>query len=154
MRKQIKTILIVLTIPLIMLINGCDDEVGYNIPYVYVNLQIDLSNPENLPFRSGNAIAFDSIYKSSNVGYAGIIIIKGIDTSNGDDAYYAFDQCCPINPNEKHKLKTDGFVVKCEKDSVTFMIIDGSGYPIDGHSKHPMRPYKTRLYGTRLNITN
>lgn len=115
---------------------------------------LDLSDPENFAFKSGNAIAFDSIYKNSNVGYAGLIIIKGINPSNGYDAYYAFDQCCPIDPDNKHKLTPDGFVVICKKHDVTFSVIDGSGYPIDGHSKYPLLPYNARFSGSRLTISN
>lgn len=148
-------ILLALTIALLFGgLSSCEDELGYNIPHVYVNIRLNLSDPEHLPFKSGNAIPLDSIYPNNPAGYAGIIIIKGIDASNGLEKYYAFDQCCPVEPFHRHKLVPDGATVKCEEDDVTFVVFDGSGLPIEGKSSHPLKPYKTSIRGTTLHIYN
>ena len=120
---------------------SCEDEIGYNIPYVFVNISgFDLSEPQNLPFKSGNAIPFDSIYPNSRVGYAGIIIIKGVDISTGYSKYFAFDQCCPVDVEDKHKLVPDGATVYCSEHNVVFSVFDGSGI---SNSRRVVSPTKT-----------
>lgn len=134
---------------------SCEDEIGYNIPYVYVNEIFDLTEPQNLPFKSGNATSINSIYPNERtLGYAGIIIIKGVDVSTGYSKYYAFDQCCPVDVENKHKLVPDGATVFCEEHEVTFTVFDGSGLPIQGKSSHPLKPYRTSLNGSILRIYN
>ncbi len=130
----------------------CDNYVpNSNIPDVRVYEQINLSLPEWAALRGvGNAVAYNDVCTScSLVGYNGILIVKG-----ADGLMYAFDQCCTHNPEERHKVKPNGALGKCETCGSVFQLLDGLGAVTKGPATLPLRQYKTTVVNNVLLITN
>ena len=146
-----------LSIIALLFFASCVKEVEYNIPDVKFSLYVNLARPEFASLRvDGQAVVLNKNEYGNEAGYAGIIIIKSAFAPNG---YYAFDRCCTHHPIEAHpgntrSINPDGALGVCPFDSSTFVLINGSGVPLSGPAKLPLRPYKVSLSGSRLSIYN
>ena len=138
-----KYILILLACTLIW---GCGDGDNQQIPEIFVDVTIDVNDPQY-----GNLNQVKGFTHLDGVGVKGIIVFH-----NEVNQYFAYDQNCSYQPN------SDCATVKV--DTGTLMAYDSccnsyfnleTGYPFGGPALRPLKQYNAFLQGAALlRITN
>lgn len=143
---------------LAIMISGCNED-NFNdnttVPYVTVNLSLNLDNPlySTLQF-IGNSLEID------NQGSRGIIV-----THPRTEEYYAFDRHCPFdhtNPCARVSVERNSFFVRCGEynNNNEFVPCCNSKYSIEGYflegdcQCNSLRLYRVTQQGNTLYITN
>lgn len=148
MKRKIRKIILLIFI--VSSLSSCEKNQNSNIPYVRVNVSLDLNEPEFFDLRApGNSIALKDVVPSSVDGYAGIIVV-----CSAPGVYYAYDQCCTVNPEMKHLVIPDGAKGICEDCASQFYLLDGFGTVLEEPATLPLLRYNVNLVGSRLIITN
>lgn len=127
----------------ICLLSGCTpDELESPIPYVFVNVEINV-----------NQLQYDDLRTKGFVylpgGVRGMIVYAEIDGT-----YKAFDRNCPFQPQDTCAVvdvDPSGFFMVDDCCSSTF---DFNGIPTGGPARDRMREYYTRMEGNILIITS
>ncbi|MFT7332128.1 MAG: hypothetical protein ACI81S_000324 [Sphingobacteriales bacterium] len=121
--------------------SSCGDGVSQEIPEVYVDLTIDVNNPEY-----GNLRQIKGFTMIEGVGVKGIIIFH-----NEVNQYFAYDMNCSYQPN--------GDCATVVVDSATLMGYDKccnsyfsleNGFPFGGPALRPLKQYTAILQGPAL----
>lgn len=90
------------------------------------------------------------------IGYGGVLVCTGISLDDyGNSVYYAFDLACPKEADKNikvHPLKNDLGKVKCDSCASVYEVGFGTGVPVSGPSKEPLKKYHTSLSGDNLYI--
>ncbi|MGC9151860.1 MAG: hypothetical protein ACP5F6_08905 [Microbacter sp.] len=120
------------------------------IPLAPVNLQVNLLQQTNL-----TAIGSYQSYITPNsgleaLGFGGILVVHTLD-----DTYAAFDLACPYEAQQNIRVVVQpDLTAKCPVCGSVYRIMDGTGWPISGPSRHKLQQYHVYPSGTTLNITN
>lgn len=115
---------------------SCEEPEDY-IPYVYVNLEVYLSNISNSNLRIAPS------YKIiPDQGVNGIILYRQSMMEEQND-FIAFDLTCTYQPTENCILKIDssGFILECPCCDSEFFITDG--FPVSPPAKWQLKQYRT-----------
>lgn len=137
--------IILATLLSVTLVISCKkEEQAPEIPYVYVNFQI---NPNTTEYINLNAVGgWETVFG----GYQGILIYR-----MSANEFVAFDRACPYDPLVK------GAQVRVDESSITctcpvcgskFIMTDGT--PYGGPSHFPMKQYSAIYDGVILYISN
>ena len=119
---------------------GCRDNYDTSIPYVDVNISINLTNNNVL-----RTIGYPAYFGG---GYGGIIVI------NNGTSYYAYDGACPYDFDQNCRIEQDDEPIgTCPCCGTKYSLIDG-GYTISGPSAEPLKQYHVTQSGDILYITN
>jgi len=118
---------------------SCSDNFESSIPYVYVNLSINMVNYNDLTV-PGNAVLLSG-------GYAGIIVLY-----NGVQ-YFAYDAACPYEASQSCTISVEGGIGTCSCCGSQFNLWDG-GYVMSGSADEPLLQYQATASENRLYITN
>lgn len=121
---------------------GCAKDES-RFPNVYVQLNVNLGNPEYVELKAFGGSAF--FY---NHGIAGILVF------NNGGSYNAFDLCSPINPEERFPLILDkiGFNLEDTRNGAKFDL--RTGLPSKGAAKGRLNKYQVIKQGEILRINN
>jgi hypothetical protein len=128
--------------------NACKDDYTSVIPYVRVNMNIPTANyiEFNIP---GGAVYFE------NYGYGGVIIVENWgDTTN---PFLAFDAACTneILSTVRVEVTDSGSgIATCSECGSEFMLLGGSGSPIKGPAKEPLKQYHCVSSNGRIIVSN
>jgi nitrite reductase/ring-hydroxylating ferredoxin subunit len=120
------------------------------IPFAPVNLQVNLLQQTNL-----TAIGSYQSYITPNtgleaLGFGGILVVHALD-----DTFEAFDLACPYEAQQNIRVVVQpDLTAKCPVCGSVYRIMDGTGWPISGPSRHPLQKYHVYPNGTTLTITN
>jgi hypothetical protein len=134
----------ILTLFLMLFISSCGEETAPDwIPFVYVNVDINLSNLQYQDLRR------DGGYVYIPDGYKGIIVYRESATR-----YRAFERACSFDPRSECEpvvVDDSGLFMthKCCKSTYDF-----KGYPTGGPASLPLHEYDTFLDGDYLLIRN
>lgn len=131
---------------LLLVSNGCRNDNNQIVPYVYVELNVNLGLPQFSVLNSTN-----NAYLYPNVGYNhdGIIIYNydGID-------FFAFDATCPQHIDTPTAVKLDGGgsagTATCPQCKTVYYLTN-YGYPSKGY---PLKRYSVIKSGNTLYVTN
>ncbi|WP_293672212.1 hypothetical protein [uncultured Parabacteroides sp.] len=122
---------------LVLLALSCSKFEESDIPYAYVNIEIDLrfQDKDLVPLLSYKEITQIGTFHKG-IGFAGVLLVHGYD-----DIFYAYDLCCPHEVSKDIKIVADdtGYA-KCPKCGTIYEIGLGTGAP-NGASKYPLRRY-------------
>lgn len=113
------------------------------IPYVPVNIEIDINNPQFSTLNTNNYAYLNS------EGVRGIIIYK-----KSRNQYIAFERNCSYTPNQACAtvdVHSSGLYMI---DTCCSSIFDFNGDPIGGPAISPLLRYNTSLNGNFLRIYN
>ncbi len=140
---QVNKSLVAVSILLLILCFACNSEQPETVPYVPVNIQINLGNPD---FQD---LAIDGGFVNVTGGAKGILIYRENSAS-----YKAFERNCTFEPN--------GTCARIAMDSsLLFMIdtccssqFDFSGNIMSGPAAFNLVQYNTSTDGTYLYINN
>lgn len=128
---------------------GCDDNQDDYIPYVPVQLEIDLSVLNNLKV-TANSMKFPEF------GYGGVIVLCAFyDVSApSQSVYYAYDATCTTEISRDCSLDPEGngIIAVCPCCGSRFAL--DNGYKVQGDAPKPLKRYKTQLIGERLRVFN
>ena len=142
--KSTKLLLGVLILSAILSSNSCEKGTPSGIPYVPVNLQLTVSNPQ---FSSLLAVG-GWLYIGG--GSQGLIVYRF-----SPDEFRAYDRHCTFQVIENcqlHMDNTDITAVDSNCCASKFLIIDGA--PIDGPANIGLHQYNTSFDGNTLLIFN
>lgn len=134
---------------------SCGNEIQNTgtIPYVNVNLQIDINDPRYLALNP-----YGGYLEIKNYGNKGLVLYH-----NFDDTYSCYDRTCsyePSNPCAKVEIEESGFYLQCGQTvNGKFEPCCGSkflwdGFPTDGPALYSLREYMVYKNGNLLTITN
>lgn len=129
---------------LILSSNSCEKGTASGIPYVPVNYQLTVSNPEFSPLLAVGGWLY------IGGGSRGIIIYRA-----SPDEFRAFDRHCTFQVNDNCRVdmeSTDVTALDEECCESKFLIIDGA--PIDGPANIGLHQYNTSFDGNTLLIFN
>jgi nitrite reductase/ring-hydroxylating ferredoxin subunit len=127
---------------LIFTIYQCDKE-QERIPYVYVNIQKSIDDPEL------NAVLIPGNYVYLTGGVNGIILYRF-----SNDEFIAWERTCPYVPSDNCRISLDETDVFCACPCCEseYSIIDGTA--VKGPSTYPLKSYKTYFDGYYIRIYN
>lgn len=132
-----------LVILLCISISSCENANQTGVPYVPVNIQVVVSNPDYIQLQAiGGVLELQG-------GSKGIIVY------HGPDGFRAYDRHCTYQPYEgcrAHVDDTDIQAVDSECCGSKFLLVDGT--PIDGPAPFALLQYQTSFDGNMLWITN
>lgn len=94
--------------------------------------------PGNFPFTA-----------NTYTGYAGVLLIMGLDSSTGDYCPLAFDAACPVENSMDIAvtIDADNFEAVCPQCGSRYNVLTGMGGPVSGiaaGSKYGLRVYHAR----------
>jgi hypothetical protein len=140
MLKFVKVFIFVLLISL----SGCErNALQEPIPFVPVNLVIDLNNI------SSQALRFDRGFIYVEEGVRGIIIYRV-----SQNQFRAFERNCTFQPNAAcAKVEVDGSGLFMT-DPCCKSVFDFEGNPVAGPAAFPLFRYRTSLSGSLLSVIN
>lgn len=130
----------------------CKKEDKDLVPYVFVNFEISLNDPEFTTLNSpGNfIIVFDNVYGVNSTD-KGIIIYR-----NNFDQFSAYDRNCthdPSHPDAAVDIDSTGVILRCPVCNSEFTLYDG--YVSKGPAKRQLKTYRVSFDGNNtLLITN
>ena len=77
-------------------------------------------------------------YPTERVGYAGLLLFV-----NFNEAYCAFDLCCPHCVDRNHPIEVDGIFAKCPLCGEEYDLSYGLGVPSKGIAENYLKTYKS-----------
>lgn len=134
--------ILAVTIFLLMVVPGCENDNQPLIPYVYVNLQL---YPDTMDFIPVGGY----IYKD-NEGYRGLVIFRLLP-----DEFAVYERCCPYDPDKTGARITadpSNTTCTCPVCGSKFILYDGS--PYGGPSPYSLMQYRWDYDGEVLRIYN
>ncbi len=115
---------------------------------VYLDLDIPALYPHFVPANGFQTMTFtQKRYDYELVGYAGVLVWISMDGK-----YWAADLCCPRCLDPQQPVIIDGFFAECNGCGEQFDLSYGLANPVRGKTKHPLRPFGTRISGSVLQI--
>lgn len=124
--------------------NSCQDGNQSGIPYVPVNYQLTVSNPEFAPLQAVGGWVY------IGGGSKGIIVYRF-----SPDEFRAYDRHCTFQIEEECRVSvdnTDITAVDTDCCHSKFLLVDGA--PIEGPAAIGLQQYNAQYNGNTLLITN
>lgn len=137
-----------------LLVVSCGKVNETIIPYARVYLQLNLTYADKdlvgaLKYKTFNAIR----YSGEAVGYAGVLVVCGYNTSGGTQ-YYAYSLCCPYEAKRNVLIVPDNTgYAKCPECGTTYEIAYGTGQPSNGPSKYALLRYNVTQSTEKLVVS-
>lgn len=135
-----------------IILSGCENNninTKNPIPESPVNYSLNIMRDAPSLDIQGNSIAITDIYDyNQRIGYSGLLIVHGLD-----DAFYAFDLCCPHEHKRDVKVEPSMIIARCPVCGTVYDIGFGTGYPNSGPSEYPLKRYTVTTSGYNLRIT-
>ncbi|MCU0451963.1 MAG: hypothetical protein MUC97_19305 [Bernardetiaceae bacterium] len=129
---------------LLLLLLACQNQpLAEPIPFVPVNLTLDLNN---LRYQ---ALRFDRGFVYESGGVRGLILLR-----RSANQYLAFERACTYHPRNacgQVSVDVSGFFMSCPCCRSTF---DLDGNPTGAPAFTPLGRYRTALSGSLLSVTN
>ena len=127
---------------LILLACSCSKFEESDIPYAPVYLEIDLRfGDKDLVGIYNHKSITKARTAGEKTGYAGVLVVCGID-SYGNTTYFAFDLCCPHEAKRNITIEPNNTgTAICPECGTEYDIAYGTGAPVKGVSKYPLRKY-------------
>ena len=131
---------------------GDDGNTG-SIPFVNVNVQIDLNDPRFIALNP-----FGGFTTLDGYGNRGLIIYH-----NFDDTYSCYDRICshqPSNPCARVEVEESGLYLQCgetigeEYTPCCDSKFLWDGFPTDGPAIYPLQEYQVFKNGNLLTVSN
>lgn len=145
-------------ITIISILSSCNKENDV-IPDVYVNFNLDLSDPQFVDLNGfGGTVTVNA--KTNNwgvnaAGYNG----NGIIVHAGADEFFAYDRTCPHDysiDGSSEKVNIDpsfSIYAICPKCGTKYALSAG-GTPASGIGRYPLKNYKTSVNGRYVTVWN
>lgn len=141
MKKLVKILMI--TVPVLFLSTMCETNNGLEIPYVRVDLHL------NIISELGNPAQFT--FKLIDGGVNGIIIYRG-----ADDDFSAYDRTCTLWPEHNEQVVMDDVwdgVFTCPECESRYQLLNGAE-PLNGPATFGLKRYYTVIDGSLLHVYN
>ena len=136
-------------------VSGCGDTYEYTIPNVSFSFTCNLAqNPYYKITTPGQFLVVSKNVNGLPVGYGGLIL--GQSVFSDGQTYLAFDAACPVEASRQIilQLENDGIgTAVCPKCHATFGLSAG-GSRNDGKGEEYLRPYRVRIAGKTLQVSN
>lgn len=137
---------------------ACSKTYNSSIPSYEVYLELDLTYQD----KALKAIQAYKIYDQSNIdqavertGFGGVLVYHGV-SSDGRDAYYAFDAACPHEASRSVRVEVDedGIYAVCPMCNSKFELLNGFGNPVSGPAEYNLKPYQVIMEGNKIYVRN
>lgn len=142
----------------VLAVLSCAKTYNSSIPERMVYLELDLRFED----KALKAIPAYKIYDQNNInplteiaGFGGVLVYHGL-SSDGPDAYYAFDAACPYEANSQTRvtMEEDGLHAVCPKCESQFDLSFGSGNPVSGPAEYNLKSYQVTVDGDKIYVRN
>ncbi len=134
---------------LLGLLFGCNTNTT-TIPLAPVQLQVNLLQATNLTAIGSTESYITPSTGLEYLGYGGILVVHTLS-----DNYCAFDLACPYEAQQTVRVVVQpDLTAKCPVCGSVYRIMDGTGWPISGPTRHKLKQYNVYPNGYELNITN
>jgi Rieske Fe-S protein len=136
-----KNILVLLLV--LLLINSCRKKDQY-IPYVEVDIYININNPSFFQLTSVSGWTY------VNGGSKGLIVYR-----RTQEEFFVYDRHCTHNSESTcgtADVNADNVTVDCLCDGSQYLLYDGS--VLKGPASYPLFQYRSTFDGTTLHIYN
>lgn len=92
------------------------------------------------------------MYASDRLGFGGLALVHGW----GLNEYYAYELVCPYENRTDVRLEVRNIELACPQCSTRYEVLSGSGVPIEGVGKSPLRRYRANYNSQTkvLTVTN
>jgi nitrite reductase/ring-hydroxylating ferredoxin subunit len=131
------------------LLFGCATDTS-TIPLAPVSLQINLLQVTNLTAIGATESYITASTTSEELGYGGLLVVHTLN-----DTYCAFDLSCSYEALQTVRVEVQSdLTAKCPVCGSVYRIMDGTGWPISGPSRHKLKQYHVYPDGNYLDITN
>lgn len=86
------------------------------------------------------------------LGFGGLLVVHGLKPG----FYYAYDLSCPVENSPLVRIELQGLDIKCPTCGTSYDALGGTGAPISGIGRSPLRPYHASYNPTQylLSIRN
>lgn len=130
---------------LVLWICGCSKLEESPVPNwrVYINIDLRFQDRDLVGSLHHKSITSPRT-ANEYIGYSGVLVICGFDTTNGGTTYYAYDLCCPneLKRNTRIEVNDETATAICPSCGAEFEIAYGAGNPVNNISRYPLRCYQ------------
>lgn len=86
------------------------------------------------------------------LGYGGILLVRSLV----EEQFYAYDLACPHEIPNVIQLEISDLDIFCPSCGSHYEVLHGSGAPLSGDARSPLRKYKTQYLSTtnQIRVTN
>jgi hypothetical protein len=138
------TVISVLLFLLAGILPSCETNRGQIIPYVKVDVDLDL-------YAELGNMGIGTTLILPNEGHQGIVLYR-----EDDLLFHAYDLTCTEYPEHDEAVEEDEDFVgvfKCPECESRYVLLNGA-YPDSGPADYPLVEYRTSIQGNLLIITN
>jgi nitrite reductase/ring-hydroxylating ferredoxin subunit len=139
----------------VLLVMSCNKADISDIPRMPVYLELDLQFKDKDLVGTYHYKEITSVSGQNygtRLGYSGVLVVNGFD-SNNKETYHAYELCCPHEAKKDITVKADDTgVAQCPECGTKYDIAYGSGAPLNGPSKYPLRKFDVTQRGSELLI--
>lgn len=126
---------------------ACGDRLAPTTPSLPVWLELPLQSHTSLLSPGGMERITQARLAHDRLGFAGVLVVRSLT----DEAFFAYDLACPYEMSPSVQLVQDDLQVRCPECGGQYDVLSGSGAPISGPSRSPLRPYRTQyISSTRV----
>lgn len=145
---------VLIIVAMLSVLVGCGHTAEPTTPIAPVHATLYLHAPKYRPLLSAGGIVLLTSPQTANerLGYAGLVVVRAL---SGDE-FYVFDLACPYERGAIQRLEVRDLEVRCPKCGSAYEVLHGSGVPISGPSRSPLRRYRAQYdaHSNHLAITN
>lgn len=123
-------------------LNACHSSEEPQTPIYPVYLQVSLQQSVYRTLLSPATIVVveTPVSASDRLGFGGLAIVHGW----GLNEYYSYELACPYENKSDLHLQVQGSELICPQCKTKYEVLSGSGVPIEGVGKSPLRCYRVR----------
>lgn len=135
------------------LLSSCERAVESPVPRwsVYYEFSPQQTAYRDLLTPGGLVLIPESNVASMRLSPMGIAVVRSLT----EEQYYAFDLACTVESSPWSRLERSGLQLRCPRCGSRYDILSGSGVPIEGVAKYPLRRYRaSRTVQGLILVTN
>ncbi|MEX0981663.1 MAG: hypothetical protein WD577_00800 [Bacteroidales bacterium] len=140
MKRRVKIMFLI--VPLVILSTKCDTG-GYRIPYVYVNLHLNIISELGNPAPNSSTLV--------NGGVNGLIVYR-----EDYGLFHVYDRTCTLYPEHNEAVEADtsfSGVFTCPECKSKYLLLNGAD-PLEGPATFPLHEYYSVVEGDLLHVYN
>lgn len=127
---------------------ACDDRITPTTPSLPVWLELPLQSHTVLLSPGGMLRITQPRLAQDRLGFSGVLVVRSLT----EEAFFAYDLACPYEMSPRIQLVLDDLQVRCPECGSQYDVLSGSGAPLSGPSRHPLRHYRTQYIGSTRTV--
>ncbi len=127
-------------------------EPGTPVAPVYLDRSLHESELQELASPGGMVRLVEPRSSGERLGYGGLLLVRSLV----EEQFYAYDLACPHEAPQRSRLEVRELEALCLSCESRYEVVHGSGAPISGVSRSPLRRYRAQYIPAshRIVVTN